>query len=87
MVYQRLTGRLPLFRVGPVALESIAQKPLPGPSWARVRVRLAGICGSDLNLLRLRFSTRSASLAAKRSIRQPFCLGHEDRPVCVGDRP
>ncbi|HZJ17763.1 MAG TPA: zinc-binding dehydrogenase [Chthoniobacteraceae bacterium] len=77
LAYHRCTGRLPLFRGGPVSLDTIEPKKLPGPFWVRVRTCLAGICGSDLNLLRLQFSTRSASMAGKGSIGRPLCLGHE----------
>ena len=77
LAYNRCTGGIPLFSAGPFALQSFERAPLPGPSWVRVRVRLAGICGSDLNQLRLRFSFRSASMARKRSPSQSFCMGHE----------
>lgn len=77
LVYQRWRGRPYLFRGGPVCLEEISPKPLPGPSWVRVRSRLAGICGTDLNTLQLRFSFKGANMARKRSVKQPFCLGHE----------
>lgn len=76
-VYQRVTGNPPLFAAGPVSLEDLPSQQLPKETWVRVRSRLAGICGTDLNLLRLRVSSRSASLARKRSIRRPICLGHE----------
>lgn len=76
-VYQRLTESLPLFTAGPVSLETLPQEALPNPSWVRVRSRLAGICGTDLNLLRLKVSSGSASMARRRSIKRPFCVGHE----------
>lgn len=44
----------------------------PGPDWVRVRVRLAGVCGSDLHLIRLR---DSPVLSAFTSF--PFTIGHE----------
>jgi threonine dehydrogenase-like Zn-dependent dehydrogenase len=75
--YQRLTGSPPLFPAGPVSWEILPQEGLPKPSWVRVRSRLAGICGTDLNLLRLKVSSTSASMARKRSIKRPFCIGHE----------
>jgi threonine dehydrogenase-like Zn-dependent dehydrogenase len=77
LTYNRCTGSVPLFRAGPVRLQPLAQEPLPGQSWVRVGGRLAGVCGSDMNLLRLQFSTRSASMARKRALNRPFCLGHE----------
>ena len=77
VLWSRLFGSVPLFTGGPVSLETLPEAPLPGPAWVRVRCRLAGLCGTDLRLLRLRFSTRSASMARKREIRRPICLGHE----------
>lgn len=77
MVSTRIAGRLPLFRGGPLSLETLPREELPGSRWVRVRSRLAGICGTDLNLLRLNVSARSANMARKRSIRAPKCLGHE----------
>src|SRR5207253_394602 len=35
-------------RIGPLRLTEVDEPRLPGPSWHRVRPRLAGICGSDL---------------------------------------
>ena len=45
---------------------------LPGADWARVDVRYAGICGSDLGLISLEPST---ALAGVSSV--PFIMGHE----------
>lgn len=49
---------------------------LPGPGWARVRPRMCGICGSDLNTLCGRSSFYFTAL-----ISMPFVPGHE----VVGD--
>lgn len=46
---------------------------LPGPKWARVKVRYGGICGSDISLIRLHDST---SLSPFGSF--PFTIGHEN---------
>ena len=46
---------------------------LPGPDWARVRVRYGGICGSDLGLVALRPSTALAGISSF-----PFIMGHEN---------
>ena len=81
LAYRRGFGGVPLFGAGPVSLQEIPDACLPGPSWVRVRCRLAGICGSDLHVLRLQFSTRSASMARPRALNRPLCLGHE----AVGD--
>jgi threonine dehydrogenase-like Zn-dependent dehydrogenase len=77
ILWNRIVESVPLFAAGPVALENLADAPLPGPNWVRVRCRLAGICGSDLKLLRCQFSLRSAALARQREIKRPICLGHE----------
>jgi len=77
LAYYRWSGRIPLFRAGPVSLQALPEAGLRGPSWVRVHCRLAGICGSDLNLLRLQFSTRSARMARKRAVSGPLCMGHE----------
>ena len=77
LTYRRCTGNLALFPGGPFFLKELDLEELPGPSWVRVRCRLAGICGTDLKALRLSFSTRSATLAGKRSITRMVCMGHE----------
>ncbi|HZD65446.1 MAG TPA: zinc-binding dehydrogenase [Acidimicrobiales bacterium] len=62
--------------VGPLRLVDQDPPPVPGPTWRRVRPRLAGICGSDL-----------ATLAGRSSrwfepvVSFPFVPGHE----VVGD--
>jgi threonine dehydrogenase-like Zn-dependent dehydrogenase len=76
----------------PVALRDVPEPTLPTPQWARVRPRLAGICGSDLATI---CAKGSAYLAPVTSM--PFVMGHEVvgtvsevgagvRRVRVGDR-
>jgi len=77
LAYQRITGSIPVFPSGPLSVQDLPQEALPGRSWVRVRNRLAGVCGTDLNLLRLRFSMRSATMARRRSLQKKVCLGHE----------
>jgi threonine dehydrogenase-like Zn-dependent dehydrogenase len=62
-----------LSRISPIRLADIDEPAVPGPEWARVRVRLGGICGSDLHLIRLETSP-SASVYAS----MPFVIGHEN---------
>jgi L-iditol 2-dehydrogenase len=73
----RALGRLwrPAFWRGPSPLRLVEtpDPPLPGPEWVRVRVDLAGICGSDLHLVLLETSP-SASVYAS----MPFVVGHEN---------
>jgi threonine dehydrogenase-like Zn-dependent dehydrogenase len=86
LAWQRCTGKAPLLPGGPVALEEVAQKDLPTTTSVRVRRLLGGICGSDLNVLHLQYSRRSANFARPRSIKRPVCLGHEvvGRVIDVG---
>jgi threonine dehydrogenase-like Zn-dependent dehydrogenase len=77
LAYERITRKAPLFRGGPLALADLPTEGHLGPRSVRVRSHLGGICGTDLNLLHLRFSMRSANLARKRSVSQPVSLGHE----------
>jgi L-iditol 2-dehydrogenase len=57
----------------PIRLTEIPEPNLPGPAWVKVRVDAAGICGSDLHLVRLETSP-SASVYAS----MPFAIGHEN---------
>jgi threonine dehydrogenase-like Zn-dependent dehydrogenase len=88
----RLSHRL---YTGPHACTRYANVPapaLPGDRWVRVRTRLGGICGSDLNILTLKASPSTSPFSSF-----PFVLGHENvgeiievgrgvRGVTVGDR-
>jgi len=51
----------------------IAQPSLPSDSWVRIRTRMGGICGSDLNVV-----TLSASPSTSPFSSFPFVLGHEN---------
>ncbi len=61
---------------GPLALRDIDPPDLPGTEWARVRPRLAGICGSDLATL-----DATSSRYFEPIVSFPFTPGHE----VVGD--
>src|SRR5579884_900633 len=37
--------------ISPLQVQNLPREPLPSASWVRVRNRLAGICGSDLQLI------------------------------------
>ncbi|HVL98180.1 MAG TPA: alcohol dehydrogenase catalytic domain-containing protein [Egibacteraceae bacterium] len=68
-------GRLPGALAGPVAplrLVNRDEPRLPGPGWARVRPRLAGICGSDLATL-----SGQSSFYFSPLVSMPFVPGHE----------
>jgi threonine dehydrogenase-like Zn-dependent dehydrogenase len=81
--------------VGPHActrFENVAEPILPNDQWVRVRTRLGGICGSDLNIITLSASPSTSPLSSF-----PFVLGHENvgdvievgrrvRRVAIGDR-
>lgn len=59
-------------KVGPLALRDVDPPELPGPSWVRVRPRLAGICGSDLATI-----DGSSSRWFEPIVSFPFTPGHE----------
>lgn len=54
-------------------LRDIDPPALPGDRWVRVATRLGGICGSDLNLVRLHVSTSTSPFSSF-----PFVIGHEN---------
>jgi len=62
-------------RLSPTRFVDVAEKPLPGPSWVRVRNRLGGICASDLHLLFADGDPRISPAALPGT--QRIYLGHE----------
>ena len=63
------------FLVGPHACTSYGDVPvpaLPSDQWVRVRTRMGGICGSDLNIITLKASPSTSPFSSF-----PFVLGHE----------
>ncbi len=68
---------LNLFRYG-----EVPEPALPGPGWVKVKTRLGGICGSDMNLLFL-----DVNLALAPLVSLPFVLGHENVGVVVDVGP
>jgi L-iditol 2-dehydrogenase len=65
--------------IGPHActrLTDVETPVLPGDRWVRVRTRLGGICGSDLNVITLKASPSTSPFSSF-----PFVIGHEN----VGD--
>jgi threonine dehydrogenase-like Zn-dependent dehydrogenase len=66
---------------GPLSLVQYREVPepqLPGPDWARVKVRCGGICASDVGMVRL---TESPALSPFGSER--FTIGHENTGTLV----
>jgi threonine dehydrogenase-like Zn-dependent dehydrogenase len=59
--------------LSPIGLREIPEPPLPGPEWMRVRVDLAGVCGSDLHLVLLETSPAASVYSS-----MPFVVGHEN---------
>jgi L-iditol 2-dehydrogenase len=73
----RAADRLPIRRLqsGQIpGLEEVdlSPAPLPGPDWARVRPRLAGICGSDISML-----TNRSGPSLMPFVSFPLVPGHE----------
>ncbi len=59
--------------LSPLQFRAIPDPPLPGDDWVRVAVRLGGVCGSDLHLLRLDVSPATSVFTSF-----PFVVGHEN---------
>jgi threonine dehydrogenase-like Zn-dependent dehydrogenase len=51
----------------------VEEPTLPGERWVRIRTRLGGICGSDLNVITLKASPSTSPFSSF-----PFVLGHEN---------
>ena len=65
----RLYYRSPLALVG---LADVPEPRLPSPEWVKIRTRMCGFCGSDLNLIFMR-----DSLMASPFTSFPAIIGHE----------
>lgn len=59
-------------RWSPLQLRELPRPEPPGSGWARIRTLMAGICGSDLNLVTLRDSPVASVYSSF-----PFVVGHE----------
>lgn len=59
--------------LGLLRCREVPEPQLPGPDWVRVKTRLGGICGSDLNVITLHDSPSTSAYASF-----PFTLGHEN---------
>jgi L-iditol 2-dehydrogenase len=68
--------------LSPIGLRETPEPRLPGPDWVKVRVDLAGVCGSDLHLILLETSP-SASVYAS----MPFVVGHENVGTVIDAGP
>ncbi len=58
--------------LGFVRLDRLESAPLPAPDWVRLRPRLSGICGTDLNVI-----TAHDSFTLEPYSSYPFTFGHE----------
>lgn len=56
-----------------LSLAEIPEPVLPGPEWVKIRTHYAGICGTDLSLVRLHTSPMSSVYTSF-----PFVVGHEN---------
>jgi L-iditol 2-dehydrogenase len=54
-------------------LREVPEPSLPGPDWARIQTRLAGICGTDLGAIYLKTSPYYSPFSSF-----PFTFGHEN---------
>jgi len=61
-----------LSRSAPLQYRTVPEPPLPGDEWVRVQVRLGGICGSDVHVVRLEASPVTSAYTSF-----PFVPGHE----------
>ncbi len=73
------------FYTGPLACTTytdVEQPALPSERWVRIRTRLGGICGSDLNVVSLGASPSTSPFSSF-----PFVLGHENvgEVIATGD--
>lgn len=73
-------------------LANVATPALPNDRWVRIRTRMGGICGSDINVITLKASPSTSPFSSF-----PFVIGHENvgdvievgsavRTVAVGER-
>lgn len=53
--------------------DEVDEPSLPGPHWVKVKTRLGGICGSDLNMVKLSVSPSASPFSSF-----PFVIGHEN---------
>jgi len=70
----RYASRKLIYR-GPLSmlrLQDLPEPSLPSPQWVKIRTRLCGFCGSDLNLVMLRESTMASPFTSF-----PCIIGHE----------
>ncbi len=78
LAWSKIGGKLlrgaPIGRFAPIRLDEVDAPGAPRPGWARVRTRLAGICGSDVKEVLLE-GARDNPLTAVISF--PHVLGHE----------
>lgn len=78
LAYARLTGCPATFAAGPLALLEIPDVKLPGDRWVRVRTRLGGICGTDLQMMKIEVSRKSSVLANRTAgLGKAMFPGHE----------
>jgi len=60
-------------------LRDVEPPALPGEHWVRVATRMGGVCGSDLNLVRLHVSPSTSPFSSF-----PFVIGHENVGTVIG---
>lgn len=76
-----------LYGPGDLRVEDMATPDAPAPGWAMLRVRAAGICGSDLHNFRTgQWISRSPSVAGHELTGEVIALGDGVEGMAVGDR-
>ncbi len=81
--------------IAPLQVQNLPRQPLPASDWVRVRNRLAGICGSDLQLIYGNGDVRVAPFAAPAHkyiypghelVGEVIEIGNDAQHLNVGDR-
>ena len=71
---------------GTFEVREVAQPELPGPDWVLVRVRVAGICGTDLRHWRKHEEDLAGHIMGHELAGDVVAIGDAVNNVAVGDR-
>ena len=77
-LYKKITNKITLYPGHPLKLVEISQPDAPEAHYVKVKTRMCGICGTDLRILGVDLSPKSAALAfSGNRAKSPMFLGHE----------